>query len=102
MARKKTVSRKSKPNYFTRVEEACKQYGARLLVHEFYAEIVFKDGKTLTYALPVYGYGDVKDLLEGIESGFRGRVFRKNGDFIDYAPASASIDNILIAVDMMV
>ena len=92
--------------FFDRLEEACKEYGAELLVNEHWIDIQFKDGKQLTYALPFdsksrLNESTFNDMVDAIESGFRGRVFSKDGHFIDYAPEAVSVSEILIASDMM-
>jgi hypothetical protein len=94
-------------NFFDSLEEACKDYGAKLLVNEFWIDIEFKDGKRLTYALPFDSKSRLNesafnDMVEAIESGYRGRVFSKDGRFIGYAPEAVSVSEILIASDMMV
>ena len=99
--------KKRASSFFDRLEEMCKDYGARLLVNEFWIDIEFKDGKQLTYALPFDSKSRLNesafsDMVEAIESGFRGRVFSKDGRFIGYAPQAVSVSEILIASDMMV
>lgn len=93
-------------SFFDSLEEACKDYGAELLVNEFWIDIQFKDGKQLTYALPFDSKSRLNesafnDMVEVIESGYRGRVFSKDGRFIGYAPEAVNISEILIASDMM-
>lgn len=93
-------------SFFDRLEEVCKDYGAELLVNEFWIDIQFKDGKRLTYALPFDSKSRLNesafnDMVEAIESGFSGRVFSKDGHFIGYAPQAVSVSEILVAVDMM-
>ena len=109
MAAKRSKKKKTGKimHFFDSLDEVCKDYGARLLVNEHWIDIEFKDGKYVTYALPFDSKSKLdmstfKDMIDCIESGFQGRVFSKNGQFIDYAPAAASIDRVLIAVDMMV
>ena len=98
--------KKRASNFFDRLEEVCKDYGAELLVNEFWIDIQFKDGKQLTYALPfdsksMLDKSTFKDMVDCIESGFQGRVFGKDFRFIGYAPQSKSIEETLVAVDLM-
>lgn len=99
MVRKMRNIVKPKSQYdFDAVKKICDQYGVKLLIGEFAFSIKFKDGKELMYAIP---YENDKTILNYILCGIHGRVF-KNGHFIGYAPEKISLDNILIAVDMMV
>lgn len=100
MPSNKKTKHKRKPSSLTKLEKICKSYGVEVLVDEFSVEIDFNDDKHLYYMI---GHeGGLKTILEDIEQkGIHGRVFKDN-KFIGYAPEKKSLEEILIAVDMMV
>ena len=96
----KKTKQKRKPSSLTKLEKICESYGVKVFVDEFSIEIDFKDNKYLYYAID--HEGGLKTILEDIEKkGIHGRVF-KDCKFIGYAPEKKSLEEILIAVDMMV
>ena len=100
MPSNKKTKQKRKPSSFSRLEKICESYGVKVFADEFNVEIVFKDDKHLYYMID---HNDgLKTVLEDIEKkGIHGRVF-KDSKFIGYAPEKKSLEEILIAVDMMV
>lgn len=100
MPSNKKTKQKRKPLSFSRLEKICKSYGVKVFADEFNVEIVFKDNKHLYYMID--HEGGFKTILEDIEKkGIHGRVFKDN-KFIGYAPEKKSLEEILIAVDMIV
>ena len=94
------TKQKRKPSSFSKFEKICESYGAKVNIGEFYVEISFKDNKSLRYAR-YYG-SKLNKILEDIEkNGIHGRVF-KDGKLIGYAPEKMPLENILIAVDLIV
>jgi len=100
MPSNKKTKQKQKSSSLTKLEKICKSYGVKVLVDEFSIEIDFKDSKHLCYMID--HEGGLNTILEDIEKkGIHGRVF-KNDKFIGYAPEKKSLEEILIAVDMIV
>ena len=87
-----------------RIYKTIEQYGAKFMFDQFSGSIIFKDGKILKYAMNNQAK-DVNAILSQlskvIKSHAHGRVFNKDRKFIGYAPEGKSIDEILVAVDMM-
>ena len=85
------------------IDDICKRYGASLLLSQFNCTIMFKDGKELVYAMNNQ-CKTVDSILRNAKSimlsNAHGRIF-KDGKFIGYAPAASSIDELLVAVDLM-
>ena len=100
MPSSKKTKHKRKPSSLSKLEKICESYGVKVFVDEFSVEIDFKDSKHLYYMI---GHeGGLRTILEDIEkNGIHGRVF-KDSKFIGYAPEKKSLEEILIAVDMMV
>lgn len=91
--------KKRKPSSLIKLEKICESYGVTAFVDEFSVEIDFEDNKHLYYMID--HKGGLKTILEDIEKkGIHGRVF-KDFKFIGYAPEKKSLEEILIAVDMM-
>lgn len=87
------------------IEDACNGIGAKMFFDQFTFTIMFKDGKKLIYAL--YNAGKTVDQIldnvaKTIEEGGHGRIFSQAGKFLGYSPENASIDEILVVVDMMI
>lgn len=87
------------------IEDACNGIGAKMFFDQFTFTIMFKDGKKLIYAL--YNAGKtVNQILDNvakiIKEGGHGRIFSQTGKFLGYSPENASIDEILVVVDMIV
>lgn len=93
------MAKSQKKSYFSEIDKICNQYGVVSSSDEFCFTIKFNDDKELIYAKPAYY--KPKDFLKYILSDVHGRVF-KNNAFIGYAPKAKSLEEILIAVDMMV
>lgn len=99
-----------KEKHMTDIEQICDEYDVDVIfsMKECTASIVFKDGKKLVYALSprlALNKQHSKDewfnaLGNAIAGNAHGRAF-KDGKFIGYAPEKKSLDEILIAVDMM-
>ena len=99
MSMNQNTKKKQKPSSFSKLEKICESYGAKVNISEFCVEISFKDNKSLRYAR-YYG-SKLNKILEDIEkNGIHGRVF-KDGKLIGYAPEKRSLEEILIAVDLM-
>ena len=99
MPSSKKTKHKRKPSSLSKLEKICESYGVEVFVDEFSIEIDFEDNKHLYYAID--HEGGFKTILEDIEKkGIHGRVF-KDSKFIGYAPEKKSLEEILIAADMM-
>lgn len=96
-SRRNALKKHPKPD-MDEVAKICAQFDVSLDVTDIYFTMTFKDGKVLFYAMPI----NKTPMLPYILSGIHGRVFRKDGDFIGYAPQANSLESILLAVDMMI
>ena len=86
------------------IEDACNDIGAKMFFDQFTFTISFKDGKKLIYAICNVGKTTsqiLDDVAKIIKNGGHGRIFSQTGEFLGYAPENASIDAILIHVDLM-
>ena len=85
------------------IDEICRKYGATFLFDQFSCTIKFKDGKELVYAMCNQARsidGVLQNAENTILSDAHGRIFKDNM-FVGYAPKASSIDELLVAVDMM-
>ena len=100
MPSNKKTKQKRKPSSLTKLEKICESYGVEVFADEFSIEIDFEDNKHLYYMI---GHeGGLRTILEDIEkNGIHGRIFKDN-KFIGYAPEKKSLEEILIAVDIIV
>lgn len=86
------------------IKDICKHFDAKFSIDECSCRITFKDGKVLKYVMMNYGLTVdevLKQLKQLLADDVHGRVF-KDGIFIGFAPSKKSLDEVLIAVDMMV
>lgn len=94
----KRTPKKNKDNaLFDQLEEACKVYGVKFKLDEFYFEIKFKDGRSAVYPLHPFDKFSISYLPKA-----KGRVFSKDGKYIGNVPSSSNIETMLINADMIV
>ena len=95
---KRTFKKKNKDNaLFDQLKKACKTYGAKLHLDEFWFEIKFKDGRCVVYPLHPFDKFSISYLSKA-----KGRVFSKDKKYIGDVPSSSSIETMLINADMIV
>ena len=97
---KKHIEEISNKESFDNFMKSCIQYGADVRFDRC-IDIVFKDGKVLRYAMPLFPRDQSIDICKFLTIS-HGRVFSSHNAFIGYAPKSNTIDELLISVDIMI